>query len=459
MKHSRLFKPIWLIAMLLLLSATSFTASAYDFMADGIAYNINSGGTSVSVTYTNYQSSINYNGLPAANIPSSVTYNGTTYSVTSIGEKAFYWCSSLTNVTIPNSVTTIGSQAFSSCSSLTSVTIPNSVTTIGSQAFQSCSGLKKLNWNAFNCSLMNSMPSSIETLTIGNQVQVLPDYFVSGSKITSVNIPNSVISIGYQAFQGCTQLTRITIPNSVTSIGEQAFLQCSGLTSVTIPNSVTSISQKAFRDCSSLTSVTIPNSITSIGHQAFLGCSSLTSVTIPNSVTTIGEGAFSGCSSLKSVNIPSASEIGLQAFAYCTDLMSVRIGNSTNSTVIGNRVFYECEGLTSVILPASLSALGEEAFSGCTGLTDVTCMRPRPVNINANVFKNVPVNGGCDLHVPEGSKIRYEAMAVWQDFLFIVEDAEDTVPPPTPNNGDVNGDGKVNVSDVSALINIILGIS
>ena len=86
-------------------------------------------------------------------------------------------------------------------------------------------------------------------------------------------------------------------------------------------------------------------------------------------------------------------------------------------------------------------------------------MRQRPVNIDTSVFKDVPVNGGCDLHVPEGSKIRYEAMAVWQDFLFIFEDAQDSEPSPTPTNGDVNGDGKVNVSDVTTLVNMILGVN
>ena len=215
-------------------------------------------------------------------IPASVTYNEVKYSVTSIGNEAFYWCDGLTSVTIPNSVTSIGDWAFSGCSGLTSVTIGNSVTSIGNHAFSNCSGL------------------------------------------TSVTIPNSVTSIDNSAFYNCDGLTSITIPNSVTSIGSDAFYGCSGLTSVTIPNSVTSISSCAFSGCSGLTSITIGNSVTSIGGGAFYGCSGLTSVTIGNSVTSIGDHAFQNCDGLTSITIPnSVTTIGDQAFASCDMLTDV----------------------------------------------------------------------------------------------------------------------------------------
>ena len=112
------------------------------------------------------------------------------------------------------------------------------------------------------------------------------------SSLTSINIPNSVTSIGGGAFINCSGLTSVTIPNSVTSIEDGAFWGCSSLTSVTIPNSITSIEDNAFWGCSGLTSITIPNSVTSIGKSAFYNCVNLTSVTIPNSVTSIGDEAF-----------------------------------------------------------------------------------------------------------------------------------------------------------------------
>ena len=125
-------------------------------------------------------------------------------------------------------------------------------------------------------------------------------------------------------FSGCSGLTSIEIPNSITSIGSYAFESCSGLTSITIPNSVTSIRFRTFYNCSGLTSITIPNSVTSIEDGAFSGCSGLTSVTIPNGVTRIGEYAFNNCSGLTSVTIGSGvRNIYYYAFANCENLTDV----------------------------------------------------------------------------------------------------------------------------------------
>ena len=201
---------------------------------------------------------------------------------------------------------------------------------------------------------------------------LIGDYAFNGcSSLTSITIPDSVISIESSAFSGCTGLTSVTIPNSVTSIEDLAFNGCTSLTSITIPSSVTSIGYGVFQNCSALTSVTIPESITSIGGSAFAYCTSLTSVTIPDSVTLIGNSAFSVCSSLASITIPdSVTSIEFGTFRDCSALTSVTIPDSVTS--IGNEAFYKCKSLTSVTITDGVISIGVDAFSGCSSLTSVT---------------------------------------------------------------------------------------
>ena len=192
-------------------------------------------------------------------------------SVTLIGNGAFLGCTSLTSVTIPDSVTSIGEQAFSECTSLTSVTIPDSVTSIGEQAFSECTSLTSV-----------TIPDSVTS--IGEQA------FSECTSLTSVTIPDSVTSIGDGAFASCTSLTGIWVAEGNNDYSSDAsgvlfnkdkitLVQCPGtFREYTIPDSVTSIGEQAFMGCSSLTSVTIPDSVTSIGAWAFRDCTSLTDV-------------------------------------------------------------------------------------------------------------------------------------------------------------------------------------
>ena len=345
-------------------------------------------------------------------------------SVTSIGRFAFKDCKSLTSVTIPNGVTDFDWWAFAGCSSLKSITIPSSVTSIGYRAFDNCDKLNQINvdtantvYSSENGVLFNknktelirypegkadtsySIPNSVTSIGIWafdncdklNQINV----DTANTKFSSVNgvlfnkdktelirypegktdtsyaIPNSVTSIDYDAFCGCSSLTSITIPNGVTSIGGSAFEDCSSLTSITIPNSVTSIDISTFSGCSRLASITIPNSVTSIDYAAFSGCSRLTSITIPDSVTSIGKYAFCGCSSLASITIPdSVTSIGSFAFSGCEGLTSITIPDSVTS--IGDGAFFGCRSLTSITIPDSVTSIDWDTFSYCSSLTSIT---------------------------------------------------------------------------------------
>ena len=428
------------------------------------------------------------NSLTAVTIPNSVT---------SIGQSAFSGCSGLTSVIIPNSVTSIGNRAFEGCSDLTSVTVPQSVISIAERSFFGCSGLTSVTIPNSVTSIGNSAFASCSGLTsviIPNNVTSIGGGAFSGcSGLTSVIIPNSVTTIGQGAFQDCSGLTSMNveegnpiydsrdncnaiiksadnelifgcqctvIPNSVTSIGGDAFAGCSTLTSVTIPNNVTSIGQGAFQGCSGLTSMKveegnpiydsrdncnaiikttfneiisgcqstdIPYSVTSIGKCAFMNCSSLTSVAIPNSVRAIGDWAFEGCSSLTSVTIP----------------------NSV--TYIGICAFEECSGLNSVIIPNNVKSIGEYAFYECTSLTSVTIKRKTPIKITYYTryftFTNCK---NATLYVPKGSKTAYETDDFWKEFKEIVEYE------PLYILGDANADEIVDKNDIKTIVDYLM---
>ena len=392
-------KKIFTLLLAIVVGIGSMFASK--IQVDGIWYEFYS--NTATVTYESYSFySHKYSGNVV--IPESVTYNGITYSVTCIGNRAFYECSGLTSVTIPNSVKNIGSNAFCSCTGLTSITIPNSVIYIEDGAFSYCTGLTSVTIPNSVTSIGDyafDFCSNLTSVTIGNSVTSIGKRaFYRCRGLTSVTIGNNVTSIGTDAFYNCTSLTSVTIPNSVTSIGEWAFGDCSGLTSVTIGNGVTSIGNNAFNHCSGLISVEIPNNVTSIGDSVFYECSSMTSVTIGNSVTSIGEYAFLDCSGLTSVTIGnSVTSIGSNAFNKCRGLTSVTINSQAivgktykydsnlqtifgsqvteyiigdDVTSIGDYAFYGCSSLTSVTIPNSVMSIGRRAFYGCTDLTSVT---------------------------------------------------------------------------------------
>ena len=181
--------------------------------------------------------------------------------------------------------------------------------------------------------------------------------------VKRIIIGDSVTTIGYSAFDGCSSLTSVTIPNSVTTIGEDAFSNCSSLTSVTIPNSVTEIGKYAFDECNDLRYIILGNSVTTIREYTFSGCSSLTSVTIPNSVTTIGSEAFSGCTNLKKVNIgKSVKDIGEYAFDYCTSITQISSEAVVPPTCESGVFFYVNTSKCKLIVPKNSLDAYKQAY-------------------------------------------------------------------------------------------------
>ena len=340
-------------------------ASAEKVEIDGIWYNLVSKAKQAEVTYKgDSYNSYNDEYSGSFTIPATVTYDGVAYSVTSIGEYAFYKCSSLKSITLPEGVTSIGYAAFGYCTSLTAITLPEGVTSIGGGAFSHCSSL------------------------------------------TAINIPENsqLTSIGYFAFYECTSLAAITLPEGVTSISHDAFGYCTSLTAITLPEGVTSIENHAFYGCSSLTAINIPENsqLTSIGYFAFGCCTSLTAITIPEGVTSISHDAFHECTSLTAITIPEGV------------------------TSIEGFTFYDCSSLTAIVLPKSVKDIYSNAFANCPELTDVYCYAESVPSTEADAFDG-SYPEYVTLHVPAGALETYKSKAPWSSFGTIVSLTEEKV--------------------------------
>ena len=289
-------------------------------------------------------------------------------SVTSIGDYAFNGCINLTDITIPNSVTSIGLGVFFDCDRLTSVMIPDSVTSIGDEAFAFCSsltsatigdGVTSIGYGPFalcyrlasiTVNETNAFYTSVAgVLFNGDQTTLIQ---CPGGKDGSYPIPDSVTNVGVWAFYGCN-LTNVTIPNSVISIGSEAFSFCYSLTSVSIPHSVTSIGHGVFAWCPKLTVITVDP------RNAFYGDADGVLFSKVQNMLVAYPGGKAGAYTIPN----SASSIGNFALAGCTGVTGITIGESV--TNIGSYAFYQCRNLASVTISASVNSIGDWAFADC----------------------------------------------------------------------------------------------
>ncbi len=250
--------------------------------------------------------------------------------------------------------------------SIKEIVIEDGVTSISSESFRNCFELLSID--------------------IPNSITSIGDYaFCNCTNLANIIIPDGVKHIGTAVFNDCISLKSVTIPNGVTNIGDEAFASCYALTDVDMPDSITSIGKEVFYGCSSLTSVEIPDGITNIESGAFQLCSSLTEVHFGNNVVSIGDNAFAYCSALTSIDIPdSVTNLGTRAFENCKALTGVNIGSGI--TTINASAFYGCSALSAVDIPDNITIIGDSAFSFCSALTSVN-IPDSIISIGAGAFQ------------------------------------------------------------------------
>ncbi len=279
-----------------------------------------------------------------------------------IGNWAFQKCTSLKVAALPKYTKNIGQGAFVECSSLTEARIPFSIGKIGDRAFIKCAELSTINFD-------NGDPQNISGGSIGKEA------FKALTQIEVLNIPNSIIAIGSNAFEGCNGLKDLKFDdrfdnykdpkNNPQIINEKAFFKCTALQSVSFSTNLTKIGKTAFSDCTSLENVYFSSNLEEIGDSAFENCTSIVELNIPDSVLTIGKESFKALTSLSKLKLSNKLEtISEQSFYGCSELREVNIPMSitkVNTSVSDTKITGD--------------DVEKGTFGGCGKLTKVTFVR------------------------------------------------------------------------------------
>ena len=344
-------------------------------------------------------------------------------TLTVIGEGAFYGCSGLTQVTLPSALEKIDGSGFRDCKSLESILIPDTVTEIWGWAFCNCDALTEIsipagvtvpgdgNWfidcdNLTSITLaegMTEIPSrafqnlkTAFTISIPDTVTVIRDnVFRDCTALAEVSLPTGLVNIGYNAFRNCDALTQVTIPASVSELsGDYWFEDCDNLTAITLEEGMTVIPDSAFRNLKTDFTISIPDTVTRIQNNAFCGCTGLTRIDLPDGIAIIDYNAFYDCTALAEVALPTGlTHLGDRVFYNCDALTEMELSIGADC-VLGSGIFEKCDQLSeirlgagiqmipdgmfrnttanfTVIIPDTVTRIGNEAFLGCTGLTQV----------------------------------------------------------------------------------------
>lgn len=328
---------------------------------------------------------------------------------------------------IPESVDIIAFRAFGD--NIKSIYIPKNIYKIEEDAFLGCNNLVSItidpgnmyynsdnNCNAIVETATNTIIAGCLNTTINANIKHIGNHaFMNLYDLSSITLPDGLISIGDGAFHRCYNLPSINIPNSVTSIGRDAFFACHSFSSFTFPDKIQTLSESVLQYCRLLNTVTIPDGVTTIGLQAFAGDSALVSAIIPSSVSFIEKYAFTKCTSLTEVNIPNGVKvISDDTFSSCKSITSITIPEGVKT--IGKNAFGG-SGLKSILIPSTVEEIDEWAFN-IKNSPSVTIYATKPPIIESNTF---PYREDQTLYVPEGYAGVYETAEYWKEFGKIIE--------------------------------------
>lgn len=336
---------------------------------------------------------------------------------TVIAEEAFINRVNLAAIVVPDGVSYIGSNAFKNCSALSQIEIPKSVRDIVANAFDGTKWYEDRKHEMIYINdLLYRVPAEIivqseqptgslsdkdaaELAKSGVATQLVPytDVIVQGGTTTictlafantpvqKVQLPSTLTTIRYGAFQNCTALKQITLPESMTFIEGGAFQNCSALSSILVPQNVTYLGASAFSGCTSLTSATLPQAITRISSGLFENCSSLTTVQASSALKSIGSRAFAETSALSSFTFPQTlTAVGAESFTG-SGIVTANLPQSV--TYLGAGAFADCTKLVYAQVPAAIQAVRERTFRNCTELKNVSI--PEGIRyIGAAAFQN-----------------------------------------------------------------------
>ncbi len=380
-------------------------------------------------------------------------------SVVQICDGAFSNCKSLKEVDFGNGIKSIGNGAFTNCEALETIVIPKSVTRIGnpevfgSSVFWGCNNIKDLYIPAettevcgIDCLLHNKdltihtpVGSAAESIAATRKVRVIHDTpdnpseeaaesenfvltidngelkscygtksrveinetvikvghnaFANNKDVTEVVLPDTVTSIGYYSFMNCENLKHFEAPQQLTSMGKSAFEGCKQLESVVLNEKLNEVSERAFRNCVNLKKIVIPASVKRINSHAFENCKRLEEIVFKGKGISFGDHyanrTFSGCESLKTITIPISDRRWYDSleemFINCTSLESVCFTKDSNFTTIYPRMFAGCSRLKEIEIPECVETFAEDAFDGCAELK-------RLFLSNEKIWKKLPTS-------------------------------------------------------------------